>query len=96
MSESNSASSNIPQQPYNHASEMPTTARPVVEVDNPYASLRGTSGNKQLPTFDEDLINKYNRSGPRYTSYLYTSAAADDVLAVDSSSRLALQAKYLL
>ena len=69
MSESNSASNNAPQQPYNHASEMPTTARPVVEVDNPYASLRGASGNKQLPTFDEDLINKYNRSGPRYTSY---------------------------
>ena len=69
MSESDPASSNIQQQPYNHASEMPTTARPVVEVDNPYASLRGTSGNKQLPTFDEDLINKYNRSGPRYTSY---------------------------
>ena len=69
MSESNSASSNIPQQPYNHASEMPTTARPIVEVDNPYASLRGTNGNKQLPTFDEDLINEYNRSGPRYTSY---------------------------
>ncbi len=58
-----------PQQPYNHANEKPTTARPVVEADNPYVSLRGTSGNKQLPTFDETLINKYNRSGPRYTSY---------------------------
>ncbi len=58
-----------PQQPYNNADEQPSTARPVVEVQNPYASLRGTSGNKQLPSFDEALIHKYNRSGPRYTSY---------------------------
>jgi oxygen-independent coproporphyrinogen-3 oxidase len=57
------------QQPYNHAGEQPTTARPVVEIQNPYASLRGDSSNKQLPTFDQALIHKYNRSGPRYTSY---------------------------
>ncbi|MFZ2554155.1 oxygen-independent coproporphyrinogen III oxidase [Psychrobacter urativorans] len=69
MSDSNSISNNAPEQPYNHANEQPTTARPLVEVNNPYASLRGTSGNKQLPAFDEALVNKYNRSGPRYTSY---------------------------
>ena len=68
-SKANSISSTAPQQPYNPANEQPTTARPVVEVNNPYASLRGTSGNKQLPAFDESLVNKYNRSGPRYTSY---------------------------
>lgn len=66
---SDSTSSTAAQQPYNPAEEQPTTTRPVVEAHNPYASLRGTSGNKQLPAFDEALINKYNRSGPRYTSY---------------------------
>ncbi|SNT71064.1 oxygen-independent coproporphyrinogen III oxidase [Psychrobacter sp. LV10R520-6] len=65
MSESNP----IPQQPYNNSNEQPTTARPVATVNNPYASLRGTSGSKQLPTFDGAIVNKYNRSGPRYTSY---------------------------
>ncbi len=69
MSESHSTSNNAPQQPYNNANDQPTTARPVAQVNNPYASLRGTSGNKQLPAFDEALVNKYNRSGPRYTSY---------------------------
>ena len=69
MSESNPASSTAPQQPYNNANDQPTTSRPVVQPNNPYASLRGTSGSKQLPAFDEALINKYNRSGPRYTSY---------------------------
>ncbi|WP_201528407.1 oxygen-independent coproporphyrinogen III oxidase [Psychrobacter frigidicola] len=57
---------------YNNAqqpNEQPTTTRPVAQVNNPYASLRGTSGSKQLPAFDENLVNKYNRSGPRYTSY---------------------------
>ncbi len=68
-SKADSTSNTAPQQSYNHANEQPTTARPVVEVTNPYASLRGISGNKQLPSFDEALVNKYNRSGPRYTSY---------------------------
>ena len=49
--------------------EQPMTARPVVEHVSPYASPRGSMGSKQLPTFDESLIHKYNRSGPRYTSY---------------------------
>ena len=49
--------------------EQPMTARPVVEHVSPYASPRGSLGSKQLPTFDESLIHKYNRSGPRYTSY---------------------------
>ena len=68
-SNSNSASSTAQPQPYNHSNDQPTTVRPLVEVNNPYASLRGTSGNKQLPAFDQILVNKYNRSGPRYTSY---------------------------
>lgn len=68
-SDNNSDNNHHPQQPYNHSNDMPTTARPVAQVHNPYASLRGTSGSKQLPAFDEALVNKYNRSGPRYTSY---------------------------
>ncbi|WP_367109351.1 oxygen-independent coproporphyrinogen III oxidase [uncultured Psychrobacter sp.] len=62
-------SHNYPQQPYNHAGEQPSTVRPVVQPTNPYASTRGSIMSKQLPSFDEALINKYNRSGPRYTSY---------------------------
>lgn len=49
--------------------EQPMTARPVVEHISPYAAPRGSLGNKQLAAFDEALIHKYNRSGPRYTSY---------------------------
>lgn len=56
-------------QPYNRAEEQPTTTRPVVQLDSPYASTRGSITSKQLPLFDEAIINKYNRSGPRYTSY---------------------------
>ena len=52
-----------------NASEQPTTLRPVTQRDNPYASTRGSITTKQLPAFDEEIINKYNRSGPRYTSY---------------------------
>ena len=51
------------------AAEKPTTVRPVVSIENPYASTRGSMTTKQLPAFDQDIINKYNRSGPRYTSY---------------------------
>ncbi|WP_442793098.1 MULTISPECIES: oxygen-independent coproporphyrinogen III oxidase [unclassified Psychrobacter] len=40
-----------------------------MQQTSPYASLRGAQASKQLPTFDEVIINKYNRSGPRYTSY---------------------------
>ncbi|MDE0490498.1 oxygen-independent coproporphyrinogen III oxidase [Psychrobacter sp. A3] len=57
------------QQPYNRADEQPTTTRPVMQPDNPYASTRGSITSKQLPAFDEAMIQKYNRSGPRYTSY---------------------------
>ncbi|PKG35017.1 MULTISPECIES: oxygen-independent coproporphyrinogen III oxidase [Psychrobacter] len=57
------------EQPYNRAGEQPTTTRPVMQPDNPYASTRGSIMTKQLPAFDEAIINKYNRSGPRYTSY---------------------------
>lgn len=55
-------------QPFSH-SEQPTTERPLVQSESPYASPRGTLGSKQLPTFDEAIIQKHNRSGPRYTSY---------------------------
>jgi len=57
------------QQPYSRADDSPTTVRPVMQPDNPYASTRGSITSKQLPPFDESIINKYNRSGPRYTSY---------------------------
>lgn len=60
----------------------PTTVRPVMQPDNPYASTRGSITSKQLPDFDESIINKYNRSGPRYTSYptaLELSSIADDL-----------------
>jgi len=70
------------QQPYNRAGEQPTTVRPVMQPDNPYASTRGSIMTKQLPTFDESIINKYNRSGPRYTSYptaLEFSPIADSI-----------------
>lgn len=53
----------------NSMNEQPTTVRPVMQPDNPYASTRGSITSKQLPAFDEAIINKYNRSGPRYTSY---------------------------
>ena len=49
--------------------EQPTTVRPLVEHVSPYAAPRGSLGNKQLAAFDEALIHKYSRSGPRYTSY---------------------------
>ena len=39
------------------------TANPVMPLTS------GSITSKQLPTFDEAIINKYNRSGPRYTSY---------------------------
>ncbi|MGP4712864.1 MULTISPECIES: oxygen-independent coproporphyrinogen III oxidase [unclassified Psychrobacter] len=47
----------------------PTTVRPTAQPDNPYASTRGSITSKQLPAFDDAIIQKYNRSGPRYTSY---------------------------
>ncbi len=56
-------------QPYNRAEEPPSTTRPVMQTENPYASTRGSITTKQLPAFDEAIIQKYNRSGPRYTSY---------------------------
>ena len=56
-------------QPYNRAEEQPSTTRPVMQLDNPYASTRGSMTSKQLPPFDESIIHKYDRSGPRYTSY---------------------------
>lgn len=48
----------------------PTTERPVATMPNPYARRQSehTSTVKDL-VFDEAIIHKYNRSGPRYTSY---------------------------
>ena len=56
-------------QPYNNADAQPSTTRPVMQTESPYASTRGSITSKQLPAFDESIIHKYNRSGPRYTSY---------------------------
>ncbi|MBH0094802.1 oxygen-independent coproporphyrinogen III oxidase [Psychrobacter sp. NZS113] len=67
--QNNSNSADHIEQPYNRAGEQPTTTRPVMQPDNPYASTRGSITSKHLPAFDEAIINKYNRSGPRYTSY---------------------------
>lgn len=52
-----------------HPNEQPTTVRPLRQLDNPYASTRGRITSKQLPAFDNVIIDKYDRSGPRYTSY---------------------------
>ncbi len=46
----------------------PFTQRPTEILQNPYANAnRGFDA--QMRLFDEELIKKYNRSGPRYTSY---------------------------
>ncbi len=44
-------------QPYNRAEEQPSTTRPVVQMESPYASTRGSITTKQLPPFDETIIN---------------------------------------
>ncbi|WP_230657098.1 oxygen-independent coproporphyrinogen III oxidase [Psychrobacter sp. I-STPA10] len=54
--------------------EQPTTQRPVNEPSNPYARQQFSNnddGKVIAPRllFDDALIQKYNRSGPRYTSY---------------------------
>lgn len=48
--------------------ELPTFERPVEIIENPYANAN-RSHTTQTHLFNEALINKYNRSGPRYTSY---------------------------
>lgn len=48
--------------------EQPFFTRPVELIENPYANAN-RSQTTQTHLFNEDLINKYNRSGPRYTSY---------------------------
>ena len=80
------------QQPYNRADEPPTTVRPVMQTDNPYASTRGSITSKQLPAFDEAIINKYNRSGPRYTSY---PTALEFTPIPDSFEAIGLETKIL-
>lgn len=49
----------------------PTTERPDFTPTSPYAKRQFSeaSDTVQQLIFDEDLIQKYNRSGPRYTSY---------------------------
>lgn len=49
----------------------PTTERPDTSVTNPYARRQSDTTAATMPqlVFDEALIQKYNRSGPRYTSY---------------------------
>ena len=85
------------QQPYNRADELPTIVRPVMQPDNPYASTRGSITSKQLPAFDEAIINKYNRSGPRYTSYptALEFAPIPDTLEANSFEAINLETKIL-
>ena len=54
-----------------HANLPPTTERPDFTPTSPYAKRQFSeaSNTVQPLIFDEDLIQKYNRSGPRYTSY---------------------------
>lgn len=48
--------------------EQPFTSRPVEILENPYANAN-RDFHAQMRLFDEELIKKYNRAGPRYTSY---------------------------
>lgn len=48
--------------------EQPTFERPIEIIENPYASAARHDATT-IHLFDEALIQKYNRSGPRYTSY---------------------------
>ena len=79
-------------QPYNRAEEQPTTTRPVMQTESPYASTRGTITSKQLPAFNEAMISKYNRSAPRYTSY---PTAMEFVPIPDSLGTASLETKIL-
>ncbi|WP_296404467.1 oxygen-independent coproporphyrinogen III oxidase [Psychrobacter sp.] len=49
----------------------PSTQRPDFSPANPYAKRQFDAAASDMPPleYDEDLIHKYNRSGPRYTSY---------------------------
>ena len=49
-------------------SELPTFDRPVEIIENPYAS-DARHYSPEIHLFDEAMIHKYNRQGPRYTSY---------------------------
>lgn len=52
--------------------EQPFFERPTEIIENPYAKANPQSKDSlaaQTHLFNQDLINKYNRSGPRYTSY---------------------------
>jgi oxygen-independent coproporphyrinogen-3 oxidase len=48
--------------------EQPFFERPVEIIENPYAS-HASDFSPQHHLFNEAMIHKYNRSGPRYTSY---------------------------
>ena len=49
----------------------PTTQRPDFSPANPYAKKQFDAATSEMPQleYDQALIHKYNRSGPRYTSY---------------------------
>lgn len=49
----------------------PTMQRPDFSPPNPYAKKQFDDATSTMPplVYDETLIHKYNRSGPRYTSY---------------------------
>lgn len=53
---------------FSQSADQPFTERPIEIVENPYAS-HARSYDPHIHLFDETIIQKYNRSGPRYTSY---------------------------
>lgn len=57
-----------PQNPVFTPDETPFFERPVEIIENPYANANRSQAT-QTHLFNQDLINKYNRQGPRYTSY---------------------------
>lgn len=82
------------------ASLPPTTERPVHTPTNPYAKRQFAGATDVVPqlVFDEAIIHKYNRSGPRYTSYptalefkpIEAGAEADILTSRDPNTPLSL------
>ena len=78
----------------------PTTVRPDFIPTSPYAKRQFESSTDQVSklVFDEAIIQKYNRSGPRYTSYptalefqpIEIGAEADILTSRDSRTPLSL------
>lgn len=56
-----------PQNPSYTPDETPFFERPIETEQNPYARFN-TNFKIETHLFNQDLINKYNRNAPRYTS----------------------------